>query len=109
MRRKSKKGSRVVKTLTAAAAITVLSLGTVSAYADSGFDYIRVGNQELRIEDLANDDYFRQSVIDAFNAAEPIIVHMADSDKYWEISEGAAFENGFWNHIDENHDLYPYL
>ena len=107
MRRKSKSG-RTVKKLTVAAAVAVLSLGTVSAYADSGFDYIRVGGQELRIEDLANNDYFRRSVIEAFNAAEPVLV--AGSNGSWvDISESATFNTGFATTASENNELFPYL
>ncbi|MCL2378037.1 MAG: hypothetical protein FWC77_02820 [Defluviitaleaceae bacterium] len=107
MRRKSKNG-RTVKKLTVAAAIAVLSLGTVSAYADSGFDYIRVGGQELRIDDLANNDSFRRSVIEAFNAVEPILVR--DNDGSWvEISQSANYNEGFAALVNENHDLFPYL
>jgi len=106
--RRLKKGSKLVKTLSVAAAVTALSLGTVTAYADSGFDYIRVNDSELRIEDLATNDYYRQAVINAFNAADPLLVRGAAGD-WVEISEGATFETGFQTLVDENHELFPYL
>ena len=107
MRRKSNNG-RTVKKLTVAAAIAVLSLGTVSAYADSGYDYIRVGGQELRIEDLANNDYFRRSVIEAFNAAESVLVGGYNGD-WIEVSANATFNSGFATRTSENNELFPYL
>lgn len=110
MRRKSKKSSRIVKTLSVAAAVAALSLGSFTVYADNGFDYIRVNENELRIEDLASDDYYRQSVIDAFNAAESVLVRTTQDDGAWiEVSENADFATGFETLVDENHELFAYL
>lgn len=73
MRRRTKKGSGLVKVLTAAAAAAITT-GTINVYASQNFQYISVDNEVIRIDALANNEAFRQRVIDQFNAANPVFV-----------------------------------
>jgi len=112
--RRNQKRKGLVKVLTAAAVVTALSTNSISVYASSGYEWIQVGladgtgqTQLLSLEDLGNKMY-RDQVIAAFNAREPIYARRATDDAWMEISETATATHMI-NALDEEGKYYPYL
>lgn len=72
MRRQSKKSKGVVKVLTAAALVTALSAGTLTAYAGTNDAILGVdmGNgtiQRFTVEQLETNEYYRNLILSALN------------------------------------------
>jgi len=86
MRRKTKK-STVVKVITTAAAVAALSAGTALTAYGASPTHFRVGVNGPAYEISQLTDVQRQSIIDAFNSADPLFV--GDNNDWEEMSQTA--------------------
>jgi len=103
VRRQSKKSNSALKVLTAAAVVTAMSAGSLTAFASTDKTIlVDVGGgnvQRLTVSQL-EDSKYRNMVINAFNASNPIL--MQQEDGTWnEISENASIEAGIENAAED--------
>jgi hypothetical protein len=95
VRRQSKSSNSKLKVLTAAAVAAAMSAGTLTAFADTNNGImVDMGNGDVRSFSVAqlDDSNYRNLVITAFNAANPVIVQQADGS--WNEVSAAATSAG---------------
>ena len=97
--RRNKAKHDAVKVLTTAAAIAAITTGSVSAYASNfdGYNWIRVGGQQISIAALEDNPEFRERVIESFLNAETATVSI----------DGQLFEKG--HHSTADSILTPFF
>jgi hypothetical protein len=100
----------MVKVLTTAAAIAAITSGSITVYASQGYDYIRIGGPggtEIRIEALADNQAYRQSIIAAFNTAQPLHLRNED-DSRWTDASSLSSADGIFTPPQDDSNYLPY-
>jgi hypothetical protein len=96
VRRQSNKRNSALKVLTAAAVVAAMSAGSLTAFADTSNNGIMVKMDDGSIRRFTaadlDDEYYRNIVMNAFNASAPILVQQEADGTWNEVSENATVD-----------------